>query len=98
MTACPSWCDNEHATSGIHRSVIGRTVVGGERISVVISQVDDGWPSVMLSGPVIMEVNDLDYEDMATLLTLAGQPALATLVRRASQVLRDAPAPAREAG
>jgi hypothetical protein len=97
---CPPWCDNEHPTSGVHRGVIGRTTVGGERISVAILQVFDGPPSVMLSGPVIMEVGDLDHQDMATLLELAGQSELAGLVRRASEVMRAAQdtAPAREAG
>ena len=92
MTACPSWCDNTHVDGEAHRGVVGRASVGDKRVSVIISQAPRGRPSVMLSGPVIMEINDLDHEDMATLLTLAGQPALATLVRRASQVLKDVPA------
>ena len=92
MTTHPSWCDGEHPSGAPHRGVVGRTTVGGAHVSVVVTQASSGMPSVMLSGPVVMEVNDLDHADMATLLDLAGQPALAVLIRRASQILKAAPA------
>lgn len=90
-TPCPSWCDGHHSAGGVHRGEIGRTTVGGETVHVVILQTLREFPaSVVISGPVFVEIHNNDHEDMARLLTLAGQGQLAALVERAAKILKEA--------
>ena len=85
---CPSWCGSDHTAGpgSMHRGEIGTTIVGGKRITVVLLQTPDGDPTVGISGPRYVGVDDLDHEAMAELLDLCGQRRLGALVRRAASV------------
>src|SRR5690606_14419049 len=83
-TGCPSWCRIDHARDGDqHSGVIGSAMVGGEEISVLLTQAPGGKPSVMLYGPVAVGVDEIDHGGMIALLELCGQRELAALVQTA---------------
>ncbi|WP_433465819.1 hypothetical protein [Spirillospora sp. CA-128828] len=85
---CPVWCDQRHPDGAVHRGEVGETTVSGLRIPVVILQVPGGPADVAISGPVYVEIHADDRDDMAELLGLAGQHALAGLVRQADALAR----------
>src|SRR5690606_41221392 len=83
-TGCPSWCRIDHARDGDrHSGVIGSAMVGGEEISVLLTQAPGGKPSVMLYGPIAVGVDEIDHGGVIALLELCGQRALAALVSTA---------------
>lgn len=83
-TGCPSWCHIDHARDGDqHSGVIGSAMVGGEEISVLLTQAPGGKPSVMLYGPMAVVVDEIDHGGMIALLELCGQRELAALVQTA---------------
>lgn len=90
MTAepCPTWCGADHSSGdgSTHRGVIGSTLVGEKLVTVVILQTPTGPPTVAISGPMYVGIDDLDHDSMAELLTMCGQPKLAALVRKAAAV------------
>ncbi|MBA9002059.1 hypothetical protein [Thermomonospora cellulosilytica] len=84
---CPPWCTADHRTTGnVHRVEVGAARVAGKYVPVVILQTPGGAPSVVISGPVFVEVHPDDQEDMARLLDLADQGELAGLIRQAADV------------
>ncbi|MFI0484912.1 hypothetical protein [Actinomadura sp. 9N215] len=86
---CPAWCAGIHPVGGVHRVEVGSVTVDGKGVRVVVLQTPSHTPSVVISGAVYVAVHEEDHEDMAELLTMCGQPALADLVRRAAQIMND---------
>lgn len=89
---CPSWCDGDHpdGRSGVvHRGHVGCAKVGSELVDVVILETASGvFPAnVTISGPVFIEIHNLDHADMVKLLQMSGQNQLAALVQRAATIL-----------
>lgn len=83
-TGCPSWCHIDHARDGDqHSGLIGSATVGGEEISVLLTQAPGGEPGVMLYGPMAVAVDEIDHDGMIALLELCGQRELAALVQTA---------------
>ena len=87
--AHPIWCDDQHE-GNVHRGVVGAVEISGRTVEVVILQTAGDWPpSVVMSGcgVGVVQVDATDLEDMAGLMALTGQGALAALLRRAGEVL-----------
>src|SRR5690606_28696256 len=69
-----------------HSGVIGSAMVGGEEISVLLTQAPGGKPSVMLYGPMAVGADEIAHGGMIALLELCGQRELAALVQTAVAV------------
>ena len=87
---CAAWCDKKHPAGAVHRGEVGEATVAGLRVPVVILQTPGGTMDVAISGPVYVEIDHDDHDDMAELLTMCGQHALAGLVRQAAAIVREA--------
>lgn len=81
---CPAWCANEHPDGGVHRRPVGTVTVDRRTLSVVVSQVSDGEPRVLVSGELYVAINPDDTADMAELMRLLGQPELGVLIMQAA--------------
>ena len=89
-TDCPAWCPGEHPEGSVHRAEVGTAIIGDHRIPVVILKVNSRMSaSLVISGPVYVEVHPDDHEDMANLLTMSGQPVLAALIRKAAEIAKE---------
>ena len=89
---CPSWCRADHSRDGrVHRVEAGTTPVDGKKVSVVVLQVPEGDPSLVVSGlGLYVELQPGDHEDAAWLFFRLGAPELAGLIDRAAEILAEA--------
>lgn len=87
---CPSFCDGDHHDGGVHRGEVGAAIIDGCRFPVALLKLDNETsPSLVISGPVYVQVHPDDHDDMADLLTLCGQPVLAALIRKAAEIVKE---------